>query len=239
MITRRTVSVRSRLTAGAAVIALAASACGGDNSGGGTAEGWCDFLQKSDEVDKILDALGSDPGAVETGLREVESIAKELKEVAPSEIADDAKVVADGALTLVDAFADANFNIVDVDLAILSDTELEAERDASGDALDAFSQRECGRSFGQDDAGSDDDANTDESGDSEGSGDFDPSNGTLRDQLISQFESIGLTQEESSCIAGNLDFADPAVQSGDIGAMLSVFEECEIGLDRLAQLGGG
>jgi hypothetical protein len=58
----------------------------------------------------------------------------------------------------------------------------------------------------------------------------------LRDQLIAQFESIGLTNEESSCIAANLDFSDPAVQSGDVAAMLDVFEECGISLDRLVEL---
>ncbi len=72
-----------------------------------------------------------------------------------------------------------------------------------------------------------------------GSGSFDPAGGTLREQMVAQFESIGLSSDEASCIASNLDFNDPAVQSGDIASMLSVFEECGIGIDRLAELGGG
>ena len=69
--------------------------------------------------------------------------------------------------------------------------------------------------------------------------DFNLGDGTIREQLVAQFVSIGMANEEAECIADNLNFGDPAVQSGDIGAMLGVFEECGIGLDRLAELGGG
>ena len=234
MIIRRHTSARSRLAAGAAAIALVASACGGDSSGGGTAASWCDFVTESDVVDEIFDSLGVDPAETESGLKRVEEFVKRLPNEAPPEIAEDATTIADGAQLLIDAFASADFDIADADLSFMSDSELEANLDAAGERIDVYTQSECGRPFGEDDsAGSDPDPSEDGGSDS----DFDPADGTLRDQLIAQFESIGLTNEESSCIAANLDFSDPAVQSGDVAAMLDVFGECGIGLDRLAELG--
>ena len=233
MIIRRHTSARSRLAAGAAAIALAASACGGDSSGGGTAASWCDFVTESDVVDEIFDSLGVDPAETESGLKRVEEFVKQLPKEAPPEIAEDATTIADGAQLLIDAFASADFDIADADLSFMSDSELEANLDAAGERIDVYTQNECGRPFGEDDAASDSDPSEDGGSDS----DFDPAGGTLRDQLIAQFESIGLTNEESSCIAANLDFSDPAVQSGDVAAMLDVFETCGISLDRLVELG--
>lgn len=241
MITRRSVSVRSRLIGAAAAIAFVASACGSDGNGGGTAESWCDFVVESDAVDAIFDTLGVDPAETEAGLETVEGFVQRLPDEAPPEISDDAQVIADGTQMLVDAFRTADFQIADVDLSFMADPELEESLDVAGENIDVYTEKECGRPFGQ--TGTD----TSESGasdpdagdDADGSDDFDPANGTLRDQLVAQFESIGLTKDESTCIAANLDFADPAVQSGDIAAMLDVFEECGIGLDRLAELGAG
>jgi hypothetical protein len=242
MTTGHQVSVRSRLVAGAAAIALLTSACGGDSSGGGTAASWCDFVTESDAVDEIFDSLGLDPGETETGLKQVEGFVQRLPDEAPPEVADDAKVIADGTQLLVDAFTAADFSIADADLSLLADPELAASLDAAGENLDVYTQENCGRPFGGSDSSSGDaDASDDvaDEDDADDDSDFDPTSGTLRDQLITQFESIGLTNDESSCIAANLDFADPAVQSGDIAAMLSVFEECGIGLDRLTELGAG
>ena len=234
MIIRRHTSARSRLAVGAAAIALIASACGGDSSGGGTAASWCDFVTEFDVVDEIFDSLGVDPAETESGLKRVEELVKRLPNEAPPEISEDATTFADGAQQLIDAFASADFDIADADLSFMTDSELAANLDAAGERIDVYTQNECGRPFGEDDAaGSDSDPSEDGGSDS----DFDPADGTLRDQLIAQFESIGLTNEESSCIAANLDFSDPAVQSGDVAAMIDVFGECGIGLDRLAELG--
>jgi hypothetical protein len=243
MTTRRHVSVRSRLIVGTAAMALIASACGGDSSGGGTAESWCDFANESDVVDDIFDSLGADPAATEAGLKQVEGFVKRLPNEAPPEIADDAKVLAEGTQMLIDAFAKADYNIADADLSFMADAELETRLDAAGDNMDAYTQKECGRPFGSGSSdGTDADPDADivtDTNDSSDPGDFDPANGTLRDQLIAQFESIGLANDEATCIAGNLDFADPAVQSGDIAAMLDVFTECGIDIARLAELGAG
>ncbi len=229
-------------------MAFVVASCGSDSGSGATAESWCDFADESDVVDDVFDSLGNDPAEVEAGLKQVEAFVKRLPDEAPAEIADDAKVIADSTQLLIDAFAAADYQLLDADLSFMSDSELEANIEEAGDNIDAYTERECDRPFG-DSASSTDTENdstesdgtdtVDDSGDTaDDSEDFDPANGTLREQLIIQFESIGLTTDEATCIADNLDFADPAVQSGDIGAMLGVFEECGIGLDRLAELGG-
>ena len=177
------------------------------------------------------------------GCEQVEAFVKRLPNEAPPEIADEAKVIADGTQMLIDAFAAADYSIADADLAFMADSDLDANLEEAGDGMDVYTQANCGRPFGGSDSSSSDDDASDEAGDEgngdEDNGDFDPANGTLRDQLITQFESIGLTNAESTCIAENIDFADPAVQSGDIASMLDVFDECGIGLDRLAELGDG
>ena len=239
MITRHRVPVRSRLLATGTAMAFVVASCGGDNSSGATAESWCDFADESDVVDDVFDSLGEDPAEVEPGLKRVEGFVQRLEDEAPSEIAADAKVLAEGTQMLIDAFADADYQLLDADLSFMSDSDLEARLDEAGDNIDAYTERECGRPFGDSS-----DSDTAPASDTEGEVDaddtdaFDPANGTLREQLIIQFESIGLSNSEATCIADNLDFSDPAVQSGDIGAMLGVFEDCGIGLDRLAELGG-
>ncbi len=217
-------------------MAFVVASCGGDDSSGATAESWCDFADESDVVDDVFDTLGDDPAQIEPGLKRVEGFVQRLEDEAPSEIAADAKVLADGTQMLIDAFADADYQLLDADLSFMSDSDLEAQLDEAGDNIDAYTERECGRPFGDD--SNSDDAEADAEGEADDTDTFDPANGTLREQLIVQFESIGLNNDEATCIADNLDFSDPAVQSGDIGAMLGVFEDCGIGLDRLAELGG-
>lgn len=246
MIIRHRVPVRSRLLATGAVVAFIATSCGGSSSSSGaTAESWCDFADESDVVDDVFDSLGDDPAQIEPGLKRVEGFVERLDDEAPAEIADDAKVFADGTQMLIDAFAEADYQLLDADLSFMADGDLEDRLDAAGDNIDVYTERECGRSFGVNSTtdtsvGDDtsDEADDADTSDDAGDADFDPANGTLREQLIVQFESIGLDTDEATCIADNLDFDDPAVQSGDIGAMLGVFEDCGIGLDRLAELGG-
>lgn len=221
--------------------------CGGSDSGGSAAD-WCDFAAQAEVVDETFDSLGTDPASIEEGLEQVKAIAEDLPDKAPSEIKGAANVLSESALQVVGAFEDADFSLLDADLSFLDDADLANQVDEANAEIDEYTQRECGRSFGTDDGTDDsssgdvpvDTADTvegDDDGDDDGG--FDPSAGTLREQLVIQFESIGLTNAEATCIADKLDFNDPAVQSGDIAAMLDVFGECNIGLDRLGELGGG
>jgi hypothetical protein len=232
MILNESMARHRKLTATLAVVPLLFGACGGSSSSsadGATAQSWCDF---------------------EAGIIQVQSFVQRLPNEAPDEIKEPAQKLADGTQMLVDALKAADYNILDADLSFLEESTLDAELDAASDKLDAYTETNCDRSFSSDDGESSPATDPDtgvasddtvDAGDDSGEepGDFNPGDGTIREQLVAQFVSIGLANEEAECIADNLDFGDPAVQSGDIGAMLGVFEECGIGLDRLAELGGG
>jgi hypothetical protein len=230
---------RTRLVFAGAAALLTLAACGtsdGDTSAGGS---WCDFVDESDVVDDILESLGTGSEGLEDGLNQVEKFTERLADEAPSEIADDAKVVAENTQRLVDALRDADFEVLDADLSFLGDAEVQARLDTATDGLEEYTEAECGRTFSADGETVPDEAPADgESGDDSGDADFDPASGTIREQIVGQLETLGLTSVESECIANNLDFSDPAIQSGDFQAMLGVFEICDIGLERLAEIGG-
>ena len=223
-----------------AVVPLLFAACGGSSSDGSTADAWCDFADEADVVDEILSSLGADSSDLEAGITQMELFVQRLPDEAPDEIKEPAKKLAEGTQMLVDAIKAADYNVFDADLGFMQDVTLEADLDAASEKLDVYTETNCGRSFSSGDDTDTGDGAVDTSGDAvDDSGDFNPGDGTIREQLVAQFVSIGLANEEAECIADKLDFNDPAVQSGDIAAMLGVFEECGIGLDRLAELGGG
>ena len=70
-------------------------------------------------------------------------------------------------------------------------------------------------STGSADTGSTDTGSGDDSGDD---GAFDPTAGSIREQLVQQFVALGLTQQESECIANGVDPTDADVLAGDQGA---------------------
>lgn len=227
---------------GSSVNEVGGSAISGD--GEGSAAAWCDIVPGSDAINDIFDTITDDPADVAASLGRVEEYLGQMSQAAPAEIADDVRVLTESTQQLIDAFAAADFNVLDVDLSFLEDSATEARMNDANTAIDTYTERECGRPFGDEDTAGADPDSTDagDLGDladlAEDSGVFDPSAGTIRDQLIAQFESIGLTTEEAECIADNLDFSDPAVQSGDIAAVLGLFETCDIDMGRLAELGG-
>lgn len=228
-----------------AVVPLVFAACGGSSSDGSTADSWCDFADEADVVDEILSSLGADSSDVEAGITQMELFVQRLPDEAPDKIKEPAKKLSEGMQMLVDAIKAADYNVFDADLGFMQDSTLEADLDVASERLDAYTETNCGRSFsrGDDtdtDAGVAGDGSVDASGDAvDDFVDFNLGDGTIREQLVTQFVSIGLANEEAECIADKLDFNDPAAQSGDIAAMLGVFEDCGISLDRLAELGGG
>jgi len=250
MMVNKSMSRHRKLMAPLAVVPLLFAACGGSASGpagGATAASWCDFGVEFDVVDEFFASPGTDPSELKDGMILVESFVQRLTDEAPDEIKEPAKKVAEATQMLIDAFKAADYNVLDIDLGFLENSTLEGELDAASDKLDAYTETNCDSSFsGDDSADTDtdpvvsDDGTVVASGDAmDDSDDFNLDDGTIREQLVAQFVSIGLANEEAECIADKLDFNDPSVQSGDIGAMLGVFEDCGIGLDRLAELGGG
>lgn len=224
------------LLASTLVTGLLLAACGGDDdSAGGSIEDWCAYAAEAEVVDAVFDGF-STGGDVEAGVGQVRSIVDRIDDLAPAEIADDAAALKDGTLRLLSAIEDADYSLFDADLSFMAEDGLEERMDNASENIDAFTLRECGRAFGTEDSSSDDSSSDDSSDDDDS---FDPAAGSIRDQLLAQFEAIGLTADESSCIADNLDFTDPALQEGDISAVFDVFSTCNIPLERLAEIGAG
>jgi hypothetical protein len=209
---------------------------------GGSASDWCTFVEESDAVEAVFDSFGADPAGLEAGMKIVKDISERLPGAAPDEIKVDATVLSEGTLRLVAAVEAADYNLLDADLSFRIEDGLEDRLDEAGDNLDVYTERECGRAFGSSDDDEGDVGDVIVEGDDADVGDdsgFDPSSGTIREQMVAEFEAFGFSSAEATCIAENLDFSDPAVQSGDAAAMISVFSTCGISVDRLADLGQG
>ncbi len=121
-------------------------ACGGGD--GASAESWCDFVTESDAVNEVFDSLSTDSADAEAGLKIVEGFVERLPDEAPSEIAADAKVLAEGTQMVIDAVAAADFSLIDADLSFMQDGDLEARLETAEDNMDVYTEKECGRPFG-------------------------------------------------------------------------------------------
>ena len=213
---------------------LVVAACGdSDESGGGSAESWCPLATDFEAIGDDLDALGpGDPDALRDAFNRGSALLEQAEGAAPAEISDDVSTFVAAFGELDSALRDADFDLFDVDLSALEEA---GERvDSSQDAIDAYNERECGIEADSDDDtdGSDDGDESDDSDD----GGFDPSAGSLREQLVTTFVDQGFSQDEAECSAEGVD---PAVLAeGDESAILGVFDQCGIDLSRIAELAG-
>lgn len=215
------------------VSALALAACGDDDGGSASVDAWCDLSRELDSGETPLDdeATMTDPDSAREAFEEFNEILDDASDAAPDEISDDFETLRDGFREFEDAFADADYNFMDLDMSVFEG--LEAEMDEASDAIDQFNEEECGIESDGDDTdtteatgGEGDDDATDDTG-------FDVGDGTIREQMVEQFVASGFTEEEANCIADNLDIA----AGGDASAMMDVFSECGIDLERMAELG--
>jgi hypothetical protein len=225
---------------------LAVAACGGDD--GGSAADWCDLATQIDSsFDEGDDFDFTDPEAVEQQLARSSDLLDGAVDAAPDEIKDDVEATVEGWKLLVAEFASADFDVMNVDVDKMD--ELSAAFDEASGRVEEFNETECGITTDDTTAGDTDD--TDDTDDTVADEDTEgadatvpssgsaPSDGTLRQVLINQFTSLGLTEDEATCIADKVDLTDPAMASGDPTAMLGLFEECGLDLARIAELGGG
>ena len=204
-----------------ASLALVLVSCGdSDEDSSAQAEDWCSLATEVEALD--FDSIDPfDPEALEVFFDDASSVIGRIRASAPSEIADDVATFADVFESLDEAVRDADFNFLDVDLAAFSEIE------GSGDAIEAYNERECGIEADPEDV--------DEGSNEEDDSGFDPSAGSLRDQLVTQFTAQGFSESEATCLADNLD---PTMLDGDESAVLAIFEQCDIDISRLAEVFG-
>ena len=201
----------------------------------GDGSDFCNFVERTQDTDALLEAVTGDPAELEVAMKELRDRVNELRDLAPNEIADDVDVFADAILMLVEAFEDAEFNILDADLAFLEDAQLDEIITAATERIDDFSSDRCGLELGV----SDDEPSTAEPVDEDGSDDdFSLDGGTIREQFIDQFVQLGFTVDEATCLAEKIDVTNQNILEGDPAEVLSLFEECDISLSRLAEIGG-
>lgn len=172
---------------------------------------WCGLARKLEQRDDDLEsALLGEPAEVERYIAEYLAEVEAAVDVAPPEIADDVATFVDGVRALDAAFAAAGYDLLRVDLSVISD--LDAEMNAVSETIEQYDSDVCG-------------IERDESSDD--SSDIDPTAGSIRDQVIGELVELGMTQEQAGCVFDAIDFTDPNV-GDDLGAMLDVFEQCGV-----------
>ena len=196
------------------------------------ADNWCEAAAVVDEGVEALDTLFfGDPVVLERGLTQALAVMTASARLVPNEIADDLDQTIEGFGALVTALDDVNWTFVDLDLSIIE--ELDGAMEVATYNIEAYNFTECG--IGLDPGLPPVIA---EDGTTEGSDDLPEFEGTIRDQAVLGLVEAGFTEAEANCLFENLDFTDPAALE-DVTALLEVFTDCGISLDRLAQLGGG
>ncbi|MEO1060104.1 MAG: hypothetical protein AAFZ07_01710 [Actinomycetota bacterium] len=214
-----------------ASLALVLVSCGDSDDGGSSAsaEDWCSLSADFEAIGDDFDALEpTDPDSIRALFDRAAEFLDRARASAPDEISDDVDTFADAFGELDSALRDADFNLLDADLSVLE----EAGDRVSGadDSIQAYNERECGIEADPEEPDEGDDEGSDE-----GDSDFDPSAGSLRDQLVTQFTNQGFSEAEATCLADNLD---PSMLDGNESAVLAIFEQCDIDLSRLAELFG-
>ncbi|HEY5664895.1 MAG TPA: hypothetical protein VIS05_12765 [Ilumatobacter sp.] len=183
---------------------------------------WCDLARGVDDASDRFDDIDiTDPAAVEAAFDEMYERMLAALPAAPPELRDALEVSIEGFARLRAALVEVDWDFLVADLAVLD--ELGDELDAAGDRIDRYNQDVCGMPV-------DDEPDTDD-------GAFDPGAGTIGDQIVDLFVSVGFTQAEAECLFDNIDFTDPEA-TNDLDQIIPVFELCGIDLARLAELGG-
>lgn len=185
---------------------------------GDTNSKWCVAARELDSIKNDLDAPLSSPEAAEAFFTEILPKFDAALPLAPDEIASEVALAVDGFHKLAEAFSVAGYDILEADLAILDDDLI---REAN-DIIDQYGDQVCGIEI--------------ESSDESSAGDFDPTSGTITEQLIAQLMQLGLTEEQATCFVDIADFTDPNFGK-DLNAMAELFEQCEIDPTQLAGLG--
>jgi hypothetical protein len=157
----------------------------------------------------------TDPDSVETAFQEVQVLMEDAADSAPDEIEDDVQILVDQARELFDALEDADFNFDELDASALETPEA----DAAAERIDEY----CGFDDDLDDTL--DTLDVEDLGDIEDLGDLDE--GDARDQMVSVFTLMGMTEEQANCVIDNIDLEDLGNgENVDPSAYIDLFDDC-------------
>ncbi len=226
----------------AAVSALGLSACGGDDGdgGGSAAEEFCDLARRADQASDDMGAAfeTADPEEIERVFDESMADLEAAADAAPDAISDIADEVTETAQELRDRLEELDWDIA----AFIEDEralDLAAQGEGPNNELDQFLEDEC--DIPADDESEDATASVpdDTASAPEGTGGA-PDPSALAAALAEQFETLGLSAEQSECLATSLLDAlgaeglagldpgafDPSSPEG--GAFIDALGECDI-----------
>ncbi len=174
---------------------------GGDvfdsSDGGGD---WCARAKVFDDSISVLDSASApSPEVMEAAYEEISDQFDSIQQGAPPEIAADVATSVEGFGLIFDAFREADYNFLNVDLATIELLDDPKYTQAS-DNIEAYLSDVCG--FGDPEAPSTGDQGSadDSSGD-----DFElPTDGTVSDIIVESLMSAGFSQGEAECLATSL-----------------------------------
>ena len=216
------------------------------SSSADTGDGGGDWCVRALELDDRLEVLDDADIPTADLLREsfenADSLFDDLLDNPPAEIRGDVETSVEGFRLLVDALEDADFNFLNVDLRAF-DTLDDPKYDEAGDNIQQYLEDECGLEPDDDDDSIDDFADPTDGDDSDDGDDLLdtdlPEGGTIRDVMIDSLESSGFSADEAGCLADQLgDDLSAFSNPDDPSAILGLFDQCNIDLARLAELGG-
>ncbi len=149
---RLTVRSAAIKTVAGAVLLVSAAACGSgsDDVGGASGESWCDVVAASNALDDEFDGTQTDDaGGLKSVLDKISALGDRFRAAAPDEISDQVMTYADTNDALVKVFADADYDVEQLDqsaiVALISTVEgIDTE-------IDVYTVAECGVALGPDD----------------------------------------------------------------------------------------
>jgi hypothetical protein len=186
---------------------------------------WCVAARDVEAASDRFEVMGfGDPEQVEQTMGEMLELFELARPVAPSELAADIEISFEAFQDVAVALQAADYDFINADLSGLDD--LDGSIQAANDRIEQYNVQVCGF----------DPALLDDV-DAGDSGGFDPAAGTIREQVIAELVRQGFTDDEAECLFDKIDFDDPELFA-DTEALIALFSECGIGIERLAELGG-
>ncbi len=192
------------------------------------ADDWCQAASVVEEGTDALDAIDfTDPAAIEQGFKQAAVLIRASQRLAPPEIAADVEQTIDAMAVLTAALEDAEWSFIDLDLAVIE--QFDAPMQLASYNIEKYNFEACAIGTDPGEPPTEADLFTPDD-------DFE-FDGTIRDQAVQSLVAAGFTEDEAGCLFTKLDFTDPEAMS-DTTALFSIFTDCGISIDRLAQLGG-
>jgi hypothetical protein len=183
---------------------------------------WCVAARDVEAASDRFEVVGfGDPEQVESTMGELLEQFEFAKQYAPPELAADLEVSFSAFQDVAAALRAADYDFINADLSGLQD--LDGSIQAANERIEQYNVQVCGFDPAGLDAGD--------------GGGFDPAAGTIREQVIAELVSQGFTTDEAECLFDKIDFDDPDLLA-DTEALIALFSECGIGIERLAELGG-